>query len=83
MALLTVDEVCERLRLTESTVRKFVKRGDLAYFKLGRFVRVSEEDLADFMERRYHRVAERWRTPAPAAEAEVRHITERRHRRAG
>lgn len=78
MTLMDVATAAERLNLTQATVRRFIKRGDLACYRFGRWVRVSEEDLTDFMERRHERVQPKWERPAEPAVP----ITPRRHRRA-
>ncbi len=47
--LLTVEEVADRLRLHEMTVRRHIKAGRLRAVRAGRRVRVREEDLAAFV----------------------------------
>src|SRR3972149_6948725 len=47
--LLTVEEVADRLRLHEMTVRRHIKAGRLRAVRVGRRVRVREEDLAAFV----------------------------------
>jgi len=59
--LLTVKQVSERLGVTVGTTRKFITRGDLASYELDpRNIRVSEEDLQDFLARRHRRIQPRW-----------------------
>jgi excisionase family DNA binding protein len=51
---LTVAEVAERLRLNPETIRRWLRRGDLkgiVFSDRGGY-RVSESQLADFIERR-------------------------------
>lgn len=43
--LLTVDEVAQRLRLHPITVRRHIKSGRLPATRIGRSVRVKEEDI--------------------------------------
>jgi excisionase family DNA binding protein len=47
--LLSVREVCARLNLSDSTVRRDIRSGRLATHKLGRVRRVSEHDLAAYL----------------------------------
>lgn len=50
--LLTVQEVAESLRVTDQTVRRYIKEGRLKAVKLNRRdIRIPEEDAQDFMER--------------------------------
>ena len=46
--LLTVEEVAKRLRLHEITVRRHIKSGRLPATRVGRRVRVREEDVESF-----------------------------------
>ena len=46
--LLTVEEVAKRLRLHEITVRRHIKAGRLPATRIGRRVRVREEDVESF-----------------------------------
>lgn len=48
--LLTLDEVADRLRVGERTVRRYTADGRLPTVKLGAAVRVHSEDLAAFVE---------------------------------
>jgi len=50
--LLTVYEVAQRLGVCVRSVRGYIKRGALHVIRLGRSVRVAENDLADFILRR-------------------------------
>jgi len=47
--LRTVAEVAEELKVCERTVRRWEKSGDLHFHRLGRQLRVSEDDLALFL----------------------------------
>jgi excisionase family DNA binding protein len=47
--LLTVAEVAEEVKMSEKTVRRWEKSGDLHFHRLGRQLRVSEDDLALFL----------------------------------
>jgi putative molybdopterin biosynthesis protein len=47
--LLTVEEVAERLRVVTRTVRRMIDRGELPGHRMGRMVRVSEDDLERFI----------------------------------
>lgn len=49
--LLDGSEVAARLGVTARTVRELWARGKLSGVKVGRRVRFTEEDLADFIER--------------------------------
>jgi excisionase family DNA binding protein len=44
---LSVAEVALRLDVSEKTVRRMIKRGDLRAQRVGRLIRVAERDLAD------------------------------------
>lgn len=44
-----VSEVAETLRVRRETVYQWIKDGELAAIHLGRTVRISESDLADFI----------------------------------
>lgn len=49
----TVQEVAQRLKVSEKTVRTWIDHKDLKAFSLGkRGYRISESDLLDFIERR-------------------------------
>ena len=47
--LLTISEVAVRLRICTKTVRRWIDGGDLHAYRIGRQLRVSEEDLSAFM----------------------------------
>lgn len=48
--LLTVEEVARRLRLHQITVRRHIRSGRLPATKIGRSVRIKEEDIDALME---------------------------------
>lgn len=48
-AFLTVAEVADRLRVSERSVRRWVKEGSLRVHRLGRAIRISEHDLRSFL----------------------------------
>lgn len=48
---LTVNEVADRLRISVTSVGRFVASGDLASIRLGRRVLIDEADLDDFVNR--------------------------------
>ncbi|MCC6934699.1 MAG: helix-turn-helix domain-containing protein [Candidatus Yanofskybacteria bacterium] len=48
---LTVKDVAKRLSLTEKSIFRFIKSGELAATKLGRW-RIMEKDLNGFIKRR-------------------------------
>ena len=52
--MLTIEQVAERLAMKPSTLRTWLKSGYLSGFKIGREWRVSERELAEFIES--HRV---------------------------
>jgi hypothetical protein len=50
--LLKVTDVCDRLQMGKSKVFEFLATGELESLKLDGARRVTEEQLADFLERR-------------------------------
>lgn len=52
MKLLTVQEVAEVMKVSEKTVRRLIKRGDLVAYKLGERgqLRVNEHELERYVE---------------------------------
>ena len=52
MKLLTVQEVAEAMRVSEKTVRRLIKRGDLTAYKVGDRgqLRVKEGELERYIE---------------------------------
>ncbi len=49
--LLKLEEVCERLKVSMSTVRRLIDRGDLVAVRVGRNLRVRPADLEAYIER--------------------------------
>ncbi|WP_077547684.1 MULTISPECIES: helix-turn-helix domain-containing protein [Pseudorhizobium] len=47
----TVQEVADRLRVSEATVRHWIRDGDLRAIDIGKGWRVSDADLEDFLRR--------------------------------
>lgn len=47
--MLKVRQVADRLSLSESAVRNLIDKGDLSHHRLGGAIRVSEEDLKDYL----------------------------------
>ena len=50
---LSVKEVATRLNVTEETVRRWCRAGELGHFKIGNTIRVQEEDLKEYIENLY------------------------------
>jgi len=48
--LFTVDEVAERLHVHPQTVRVWIRRGQLGSHKVGRYDRISDDQLASFLQ---------------------------------
>lgn len=46
----TLEEVCEILSITKRTVYNYIKAGNLHAFKMGKYWRVTEENLRAFIE---------------------------------
>jgi excisionase family DNA binding protein len=51
--LLTVAEVARQLRVSNMTVYRLVKSGQLPSLRVGRGYRLREEDVRKYLERRY------------------------------
>jgi excisionase family DNA binding protein len=51
--LLTVREVMEILRISRATFFNLLKKGDLAYSKVGKRYRISQEDLEQYVAAHY------------------------------
>jgi excisionase family DNA binding protein len=49
---LSLEDVAERLQVSDRTVRRWVKDGKLAAYKPGREWRIRPRDLEDFLESR-------------------------------
>jgi len=50
---LAVGEIAERLRVSTKTVRRWIERGELRAHRLGRQLRVSDQDLSAFLHRQW------------------------------
>ena len=48
--MLRVKQVAERLNLSESKVYEMVERGELPHHRFGGAIRVSEDQIAEFLE---------------------------------
>ena len=48
--LLTLDEAAEELNLTPRSMRRLVNERRIAFVRMGRKIRISESDLAAFVE---------------------------------
>lgn len=46
----TLDEVCDILKVTKRTIYSYIKAGKLHAVKMGKYWRVSEENLKAFIE---------------------------------
>jgi excisionase family DNA binding protein len=78
-ALLTVQEVAQRLRLHPITVRRHIKAGRLRAVRIGRAVRVRQSDVDELIGREAKLAAKlpyRW-PPSPEEMAERRKIVDR------
>ena len=54
MDLLTIDQAAERLGTGARFVRRLIAEHRIAYFKVGKFVRIASSDLDDFIDRGRH-----------------------------
>jgi len=50
--LFTVEEVAERLKLSQKTIRRLIERGDLPAIRFDRVIRIKQADLEAFLEKR-------------------------------
>jgi excisionase family DNA binding protein len=50
--LLTVEDVADRAELSMATIRRAIRLRHLAHYRIGRALRISEHDLADFLAER-------------------------------
>ncbi len=67
--MLTVEEVAERMRVNEKTVRNWIASGELPAFPIGkRGYRISETDLRSFIETRKQKLQRRARDGEEDAE---------------
>lgn len=49
--LLKLEEVCDRLKVSMSTVRRLIDRGELVAVRVGRNLRVRPADLEAYIEK--------------------------------
>ena len=56
MTLLTTAEVAEQLRLSISSAKRLIKKGDLSHIKINRSVRVDQADLDRYLKENRVRV---------------------------
>ena len=49
LRLLTVPAVAGQLAVSEKTIRRWIERGELPMHRLGRSVRIAEDDLTAFL----------------------------------
>ena len=47
--MLTVSDVAERLQVCTKTVRRWIDRSELRVHRIGRQLRISEDDVATFI----------------------------------
>lgn len=50
---MTVAEVARRLRVSNMTVYRLVKSGELSAVRIGRGYRIREDDVRKYLEKRY------------------------------
>ena len=48
-SLLSIDKVAKDFDVSTKTIRRWIKRGDLASHRLGRQIRIAEPDLIAFL----------------------------------
>ncbi len=70
--LLTIKETAEYLKVHWQTVRLYIKKGELKYYRVGRNIRIRESSLEDFLEKRKSRDRK--------VEIEIRFVNENRKR---
>ncbi len=51
--LLTVNEVADLLRVSRMTVYRLIKEGAIGALRVGRSYRLREDDVDDYLSRRY------------------------------
>ena len=51
--LLTVNEVADLLRVSRMTVYRLIKEGQLAAIRVGRNYRLREDDVDEYLSKRY------------------------------
>lgn len=72
--MLRVKEVAERLALSESKIYQLVRSGELPHYKIGGAVRVSEEQLLDFLTASKRERVEVKASSPPSTRSPLRHI---------
>lgn len=53
MNLLTAEQVCDKLKISQRTLRKWTSQRQIPHVKLGRAVRFKESDIDAFIQRSY------------------------------
>lgn len=51
--VLSVEEVAAQLYVTEETVRRWCRAGELGHYKIGNHIRVKGSDLKEYIEGQY------------------------------
>lgn len=54
--IITLPETAKILRVSQVTMRKWVRQGRLPHLKLGSRVMLRKKDILDFIEKNYHSV---------------------------
>lgn len=63
LRFLTVAEVCTALRVSDTTVHRMIRSGDLAAIKVGRAFRIYERSVNKYLERNGHQQEEQEEEP--------------------
>lgn len=50
-AFYTVDETADKLGLSKTTIHRLIRSGELGHTRLTRWIRISPEDIAAYLER--------------------------------
>ena len=48
-AVLCISDVAEILKITPSTVRRYINNNDLPHFKIGRLIRIPKDSLISYL----------------------------------
>ena len=48
--LMDITELAERLQVSEQTARRLIASGKIAYIRFGKLLKISEAQLAEFLE---------------------------------
>ncbi|WP_370325035.1 helix-turn-helix domain-containing protein [Euzebya sp.] len=64
--LWTVAEVAEHMRVSNMTVYRLIKAGDLPAIRVGKNYRIRGKELADYIDRSFQQVARDARPPGEA-----------------